>query len=88
MAISGRIGYRSSPNPELSIQSIDLGSLQLVDENSLTAARKSEFLARKNLILCTKESRENFCFQFTCVNGGAFTQVNLIRPKESKFIFR
>jgi hypothetical protein len=47
MATSGRIGYRSSPNPELSSQSIDLGSLQLVDENSLSAARKSKFLARK-----------------------------------------
>jgi hypothetical protein len=48
MAISGRIGYRSSPDPELSSQSIDLGSLQVVDENSLLAARKSKCLSRKN----------------------------------------
>ncbi|WP_146183856.1 hypothetical protein [Limnohabitans sp. T6-20] len=50
MALSGRIGYRSTPNSELSSQSIDLGNWPMVDENSLSAARKTKFLARKKAI--------------------------------------
>jgi hypothetical protein len=62
MAISGRTGYRSSANPELSSQSIDLGSLQLVDENSLSAARKSKFLARKKFNFVYQSKPREFLF--------------------------
>jgi hypothetical protein len=65
MAISGRIGYRSSPDPELSSQSIDLGSLQVVDENSLLAASKTKFSARKMNLVCNSKGSINF----TCVNA-------------------
>jgi hypothetical protein len=50
MVSTGRVGYRSTQNPDASQQGIDLSSWQRVDELSLTEARRKKFIARKMAI--------------------------------------
>lgn len=50
MVSTGRIGYRSTQNPDLSQEGIDINSWARVDEHSLTEPRRIKFLSRKKAI--------------------------------------